>query len=305
MCIDNLVVGPAVDPEMGRGAFATRLLLAGTTVAPAPLQVFRNRSDFAKQTPESLFVNYNFQFPGSDMMLFPYGPGVNLINHDREKANVVIRWSTSEFHHANWLTLPANKFWKKIYPGALILDVVATRDIRQGEELFMDYGQDWEDAWNKHVREWKPPVNDNYFYPADVDETAALRTVVEQENDPYPENLAMICNTPDWERKKDNEIKWYQPNWEFPEGFVPCHILARKQDRHGDYVYKVMLEFDGPKQFNPLIKPKDRYLDYKVPRRAIRFVDKPYHSDQHIKDSFRHPIAFPDHLVPLQWKHGF
>jgi hypothetical protein len=196
MCIDNIEIRPAVDPEMGRGAFATRFLRKGTLVAPAPLQTFRKRSDFAEQVPESLFVNYNYQPNGMDMMLFPYGPGVNLINHNGKNPNVALRWSTSEFHHSDWLNLPAEEFWNTVHPGGLILDVVALRDIREGEELFMNYGGGWEEAWNKHVQEWQPPPDSaNYVYPAAIDETLPLRTVQEQETDPYPQNLATVCIT--------------------------------------------------------------------------------------------------------------
>jgi hypothetical protein len=285
----------------------------GSVVAPAPLQTFRKRSDFVygdkvrEDVPESLFVNYNFQPNGTEMMLFPYGPGVNLINHNGKNPNVAIRWSSSEFHHSEWLELPATEFWDTVYPGGLILEVVAVRNIKPGDELFMDYGKDWEEAWKKHVEEWQPPPDSaKYVYPAEMDETFPLRTVTEQEEDPYPPNLAMVCITPDWEREDGNQIIWTEPEWEFPEGFVPCHILRRQQRDHGDYFYKVLLDFEGSfAEFDPKTPKQDRYIDIKVPRHAIRFVDKPYTSDQHLKGAFRHPIALPDQLFPDQWRTEF
>jgi hypothetical protein len=111
---------------------------------------------------------------------------------------------------------------------------------------------------------------------------------------------------PDWDRKESKKIQWTEPEWEFPEGFVPCHILTRQKADHGDYVYKVLLDFEGSfTEFDPSISRKYRYIDFKVPRRAIRFVDRPYGSDQHLKAAFRHTIGFPDGLVPEQWKTGF
>jgi hypothetical protein len=73
MCIDNIEIKPATDPEMGRGAFARRAMAKGTMVAPAPLQYFPSRKVFQgteeEGHPEALFVNYCFQPAGLDMLL--------------------------------------------------------------------------------------------------------------------------------------------------------------------------------------------------------------------------------------------
>jgi hypothetical protein len=34
--------------------------------------------------------------------------------------------------------------------GGLASDVVALRDIQPGEEAFIDYGSEWEEAWKTH-----------------------------------------------------------------------------------------------------------------------------------------------------------
>ena len=39
----------------------------------------------------------------------------------------------------------------------LAMNVVATRDIQPGEEVFVDYGLAWEQAWENHIQNWKPP----------------------------------------------------------------------------------------------------------------------------------------------------
>jgi hypothetical protein len=186
-------------------------------------------------------------------------------------------------------------------------EVVALRNIKPGEELVMDYGRDWEDAWNEHARKWKPPSKAaaNYAYPGLADETAPLRTMKEQETKPYPDNIGMMCNTPDWDREKTNSVIWEEPRWSWGlEGYVRCHIMERTKGDHGDDVYTVSLNFHGSHdhEFDPAIKLKDRYMDLKVPRRAIRLVDKPYMSDEHLPGVFRHPLELPDHLFPAQWK---
>jgi hypothetical protein len=303
-CIDNIDIGPATDPQMGRGAFASRFLSKGTMVAPAPLQVYPRRQDFTYKGKEALIVNYCFQAKGSDLLFFPYGPAVNLINHSRKKANVSLRWSQARIAHPQWLDLPLKEFWEMTYPGGIVLEVVALRNIKPGEELFMDYGRDWEAAWNKHVKEWKPASDAiDYAYPGESDETVPLLTMEEQKTNPYPKNIGFMCNTPDFDREESNTVTWSEPTWSWGlEGYVKCHILERTEGDHGDFVYTVSLNFDDTHVFDLTAKKRDRYRDVKVPRRAIRFVDKPYTSDEYLEHAFRHPIELPDNLFPAQWK---
>lgn len=314
-CVDNVDIRQATDPSMGRGAFAKRRLSRGDIVAPAPLQVFKDRAVFAKTQPEQLYVNYCVQPENSDMLFFPYGPGAGLINHAKgTKANCRLEWSKSHLHHHGWLNLNYDDFWQVVKPGGLILEVVATRDILPGEELFMDYGSQWEAAWLKHKQNWRPvPRSEEYVYPQDMDETGVLRTVHEQKSEPYPNNLAMLCSTPDWDRENGNHIEWREPKvaeyaWGWAENFAYCFILNRTTADNGDIDYTVSLEFhEGrdkklSRHYDASVPIKDQYIDRHVPRHAIRWVEKPYFDDEHIEGAFRHPIGFPDHLVPDAWR---
>lgn len=293
MCIDNLRPGPATDPAMGRGAFATRLLPKGVVVAPAPLQVFRDRSEFGKKSPEQLFVNYCFQPRGSQMLLFPYGPNFGLINHSKKKKNVLLRWSTFYLNHERWLDLSIDQFWEMQYPGSLMVEAIALRDIREGEEIYMDYGDEWENAWNDHVRNWKPVANaKRYAYPADMDLSAPFRTVAEQRHSPYPKNLMTVCDTFTLNRPGNTVVEWKQNDEDWPSNVVDCEILARTNDNRGSYVYNVSL----------WTKWDATYIDYNVRHEAISFVDRPYKSDQHLKNAFRHPIGLPAEMTPQQWR---
>jgi hypothetical protein len=305
-CIDNIEIQPATDPQMGRGAFSMRPLPKGTVVAPAPLQIFKNRQDFTKRgRKEALFVNYCFQPKNSDMLLFPYGPAVNLINHGGgKKANVAIRWSRHKLHQSTWLYLPAKELFETATPGGLVLEVVALREIQPHEELFFDYGDDWQEAWTRHVQNWVPAVDDGYVYPADMDETGIVKTADEQKSDPYPPNIGTVCHTPDWDREESNTITWSEPEWAWPSGSVYCNILGRETGDHGDSVYTVEVTFSRSYKFDLLTKTEDRFIDLKVPRRAIRFVDKPYMSDEHMPGAFRHPLLFPEELFPQTWRQG-
>ena len=73
--------------------------------------------------------------------------------------------------------------------GSLLLDVVATKDIQPGEEVFLDYGDEWEEAWNNHVKNWiRPPNAKEYKSSAMLNKENILRTAEEQKTDPYPDN---------------------------------------------------------------------------------------------------------------------
>ena len=47
-----------------------------------------------------------------------------------------------------------HKYVDDVYTG-LVLEVVALRNITVGEEVTVDYGQEWEKAWYDHVKSWK------------------------------------------------------------------------------------------------------------------------------------------------------
>ena len=93
--------------------------------------------------------------------------------------------------------------------------------------------------------------------------------------------------------------------WAWWETMIYCHILDRQMGENGNYVYTVSLIYsNNPEdmEYDSSIPLKKQYIDYKVPRRAIRFLEKPYMDDEHLLSAFRHPIGFPDHLVPEAWK---
>ena len=344
MCFDNLIIKTANDRTMGRGAFAKRFLYKGTVVAPAPLQIYPNRSMFSvprkndddrrefeqthkmKYETEQLFVNYCFQPKDSSLLLFPYGAGVGLINHSSEKSkiNVKLQWSTNHMNHGTqWLdpSFTLDQFWKMQYPGALILDVVAVRNIQEGEEIFMDYGKKWEEAWKNHVANWKPYHSDSttknsYSYPWDemrlhgitdnksTKQNVAVkpfRTLSEQVLNPYPDNLMTVCDTRNWSDERADRMKW-RPGLHWPEKLAKCHILSRTYNSKTEtFMYEVNL-WPNHKDDQDSPNKSGTYVDYDVPHNAIRFVDKPFRSDQHIPTAFRHPIGFPDDLTPPFWR---
>jgi hypothetical protein len=318
-CIDHLEIKQSTIPGAGRGVFVKRSLAAGTMVAPAPLEAFKDRKVFQYTNPEQLFVNYCMQPRNSTMLFYGYGPGVNLINHasslQQSPPNIGLRWSKNPMHKHDLLDMDYKDFWSAVKPGHLILEFFALRDLVAGEELLMDYGSEWQAAWEQHVANWRP-INDNaaesHVYPEDMDDTEVLRTVKEQETDPYPSNLITMCMTPDKSRKTHKHLEWREPERSWSHSMAFCHILDRSMGTNGLEEYTVSLVIP-PKNtvmdpaefvFDPTVPLEDLYMDTKVPRRAIRWIEKPYMDDEHLKNAFRHPIGLPDDLVPDAWRNA-
>ncbi|KAL3919033.1 MAG: hypothetical protein SGILL_003957, partial [Bacillariaceae sp.] len=326
MCVDHIKPGPATDPSMGRGAFANRNLAKGTIVAPAPLQIFPNRTKFLDYrsdddeeeeevdssippSPEELIVNYCFQPKNSSLLLFPYGAGVGLINHSRDpsKINVKLQWSAHPMSHTPWLDeeLSMRQFEKMQYPGSLILEFVATRDIAEDEEIFLDYGQEWDNAWKAHVEQWKPVTKDaaTYRYPRDIDVTQPFRTKKEQETNPNPKNLRTVCESLNGKRKnlqltpeQNNTVRWNGPG-KWPEHLIACTIWDRKEK-----LFRNRTEYKYTVRWSHWIKGvKIKIAETGVPHDAIHFVDRPMQSDQHLVNAFRHPIGLPLEMTPSKW----
>ena len=75
----------------------------------------------------------------------------------------------------------------------LVLQFVAARDIKPGEELLYDYGSEWELAWKDHVKEFEPMKGEEDYKSAAEWNAMNLPQIMtakeEEEGKPYPENL--------------------------------------------------------------------------------------------------------------------
>ena len=57
--------------------------------------------------------------------------------------------------HPEWRDKKVKK-WVKTYHTGVSIDFVALRDIQEGEEILIDYGEAWERAWQQHVQSFVP-----------------------------------------------------------------------------------------------------------------------------------------------------
>jgi hypothetical protein len=313
-CMDNMRPRKSRIKEAGRGAFATRDLAGKSIVAPVPVALIhrdelRKRNKYNQQHVHQLLLNYCFGHKSSSWLLFPSSPAVNLINHYNEP-NVELRWSTASNYNQSSEEIGNNSM--------MLLELVASRPIKMGEEIFLDYGRDWEDSWWKHIQEvWKP--NNKHYTPSYVmdDAIKMIRTEQEQKEHPYPNNIFTSCFYRYSDRSEEERVAAQNDQskdsitsfrWHLTKGLYdlknirPCRVLKRTEDKSGRSVYAVRM-LNRPGLNAGEIIPKDElHIVTHIPRPAIRFSDKAGTTDQHLKNAFRHEIGLPEDLIPAAWK---
>jgi len=309
-CMDGLLPGNSSIPQAGRGALARRGVAKGDVVTHSPLLHITDRSMlrvYYMDDPESdvvkrnlddpwtwqLMLNYCFGRNDTSLLLCPYGSTTPHINHHSTDYNVKIIWATnvSWFDPSCLRMTPRRMAYH--YRTCLAIDYVATRDIKEGEEILLDYGRAWQQAWDKHVETWRPDPEHATLHPKYVrasdmnrDMTAPIRTHQEEEEedgDSYSPNLSFECRHPGFD-------VWY-----------PCSILQRKEK--GDppeYVYAVEVYYTTTSEENEE-GTEDSVSISGLARKDIRFVENGYFGDEFLPNAFRHEMHFPDELFSKHW----
>jgi hypothetical protein len=164
-----------------------------------------------------------------------------------------------------------------------------------GEEVFMDYGPEWEAAWEEHVKNWKPIDNaETYVHSTEWTEPY-LRTFEELKTNPYPDNLHTMC------------VESYAGGEKGGYAFTPilhettfrkyCDVTARRADGQGGYFYDIDLKLDEDDD-------ESWVLVKNVDATGVQLYDKPFTQDWHMPNTFRHEIAIPDDVIPPTWLNG-
>lgn len=173
-------------------------------------------------------------------------------------------------------------------------------------------GQEWEEKWVEHVKQWEPHP-DEYYVAASVlnKQVEWLRTPEELENDPYPPNVFTGCFMPKLIYNVIDSGKGVE--WRVTRGMLDdatdvevCRVIARTTEAdpleienekdsyrppHVTYTVEVEIDEEGP----PLTVVG-------VPRIAIVFLDHSYANDQYNREAFRHEIVLPDEMIPEVWR---
>ena len=92
------------------------------------------------QEGHQIFLNYCYGHPESSLLLFPYSPAINYVNHHYTKYNAELRWSNHASHKTEWLKMAPRELAVLDHTG-LLMDMVAIRDIEVGEEVYLNYGK--------------------------------------------------------------------------------------------------------------------------------------------------------------------
>ena len=330
-CISNVHRGKSTIPQAGNGAFATRSMKEGERITTTPvvtlgreelfllgdMEKLEDGSGAKELVGHQLLLNYCYGHTNSSLLFFPYSPSVNFINHGSlEDSNAEIRWSTLPYHKAEWLSLTLDEMKAKLKTG-LLFDIIATRDIRRGEEILLYYGKQWEESWDEHIQLWASmqDVDANgqvylnlterlglpsVFEFNEVEQNPVVRTKDEQSDNPYPPHVMTRCLFEPSENcvapSQSTDFQC-QSRWTLTFEVLnqyPCTILSREHIGGTDW-YSAVIEV--PSEETDITLHLVEYL----PRYAIRFVDRPYSRDQYSRGVFRHAIGLPDGILPPQW----
>jgi hypothetical protein len=260
-------------------------------------------------TARQPITNNCFGHPDSSVLLFPYGAGVNYINH-QSNANIKIQWAKqgSLNQDDSWLCMDRIQLENQT-SSRLAFEYVATRDIHVGEEMFLNYGDDWEKAWEAHHQSWKESVNyekEAYVNAQEYNKrhaNARLKTSLEVLADPYPTNLQIRCHV-DLVKKKAEA--WRNPkktcDWTIKDYGFPCTTLKRYDDFSTGVSYTVELTTEPRHRWDYQVIT--RMKTDSVPRAAVRFFDVRCSTDMHLQHVFCHPIGLSTEMLPDTWRFG-
>jgi hypothetical protein len=331
-CMDHIRPGPSTIPHAGRGAFANRHIVQGGLVAPVPLVQISEQEimdmhkiktvqdddgepmfirDNDQVIGHQLLLNYCYGHPESTLLFFPAGAVTAFINHSKEKANAKMSWSKHANNHKHWLQLEPHRLLEdgNRHLG-LLMEIVATKPIAQGEEIFMDYGDSWQAAWDEHELEWRKSQQkgtiDTEWPMRALDlnlqhKNAPFATIDEQLKTPDAmDNVMLKCflmvkKPQDEPAINDSGQKvriWAEAEDERQqvidsENLFDCSIVERQEIAGGSWNYTALWEGDSG---GTLVK--------NVPHRALVLVDKPGMGDQYTPNAFRHYIQIPDDIFP-------
>jgi hypothetical protein len=335
-CMDNIYDQVSTIPDAGRGAFARRFIPKGGVVSPAPLIHLPNRNvltiydgrvfdddddeipvmhrDLEKPKHQQLILNYCFGHRDSSLLLCPYGLLTALINHSHKSPNTKIVWSQNDgmMGHPEWINQPLSKWGGQTKTG-LSFDFVALRDIEASEEILIDYGSEWEEAWQQHVQTFE--VARKKYIPAfELNQMEVLRVYTMSEYEYNSDGVLIFCRRNhillagiDIEEAEDWEVTTYGFNNDDDDddaahdlGIYPCRVV----ERHNDNSYLVELVEREEVEENNLLKQKERFTHilFDVPRDIFYFRDMVETRDHHQTWSFRHDMRIPDEMFPEEWR---
>lgn len=333
LCVDNLEVKKSTIEGAGRGAFARRAIKEDQVISPIPTTVLGDASlldmfdvlpgggtdNMGRKVPpgnyynysvprgQQIAMNYAYGHPESSLLLLPLAPMVNYVNHG-EAPNAVLRWAEHEKVINDYMTqdnLIADVVNHRSH--LVTLELVALRDIAVGEEVLIDYGPEWADAWAdyKSRASMAQPGATWPLKAVDLRQVFASKAYpvkVTDENNPYPKGVVTACflsleqttdGTPHFNDEGDEIYQWTgDVNDLKGVDAAFCDLVDKVETPEGSWNYTIRTRLND-----------DQMVDViKVPHAAITLVDMPYQSDIHHPEAFRFQIGIPDDIWPQHWR---
>eukprot|EP00977_Amphora_coffeiformis_P010181 scaffold2363_cov159-Amphora_coffeaeformis.AAC.43 len=297
-CLDHLEARESAGKVFG--AFATQPLETASIVAPVPVvQIHRNNLQMTWKDRMStmwkgrqLVLNYCLGHKSSSVLLFPYSPVVNYLNHGKP-SNVALRWSERMPHPERLNHTAAEIHADK--NGGLLLELYALKQISP--------------AWVAHQAQWTPPLYTEHYRSAEsYYEVLAV--------DPNQDFRKLDASVDVFIRNSFKAGKYVpSPNAElFPctivaadsvepiEESSTCNVTEQTQwDSETFSVQWIQKRAPESSRFSRSSELLGMNVS-RVPLIALEFRDRKYTTNLHLRSAFRHEIGLPDNLFPDSWK---
>jgi hypothetical protein len=296
-CLD--MIRPGTSKVHQLGALATQFISKGTLVTGAPIlttsktrwnahgQIWDSFTQSYKTSSSgreeyALVMNYCWGHTSTSLLFCPYGIGVSYLNHGR-KPNIKIQWAPcGEISHNCTTSTKTPKELAESVEVTLGMDFIALRDIKEGEELLVDYGSAWETSYQEHLRKAPKPKSS----AAEWNTQTMLFTEAEQAVHPYPDNLEFGCHP----NVMGAQLHFNQKDiWKSNTKRLECQVLERQvTDANQGYVTYAMRVF-----YENTWRGRAG-----IPREYVQLFEKKGPQ----QTPFRHPMQLPDHMVSDTWR---
>jgi SET domain len=346
LCVDNLRAGKSTIPDAGRGAFARRAIPAGDVISPVPMLPILNEEvleqfsvtkeevtssnktkvvfdENAPSTGWHLLLNYAYGHPESTLMLLPLAPIVNLVNHapDKAQVNAYLQWSKHDFviNEHSTHDYEVEKIRVK-NPRRITMELVALRDINVGDEILIDYGDDWAAAWEEYRLKWSTVFAAEEKWPLKALDIRPLYKTnpypvnIQEGQIPYTPGVVTACflesvdDLPDGQPRR-NSIGQQVVQFKGPktrsdymgQHLTICDLMNRTEVADSatgqvTYLYTALSRKDVAS--SSIIEVRN------LPHDAITLIDRPYTSDIHTPGAFRRWINIGDQRFPQAWRNA-